>query len=47
MNDNMTDEELLATAIPAATLVLFRERSGLPPDGERYLACVRARATRD
>ncbi len=32
MNDNMTDEEVLAQAIPAATLVLFRERDGLPPE---------------
>jgi 8-oxo-dGTP pyrophosphatase MutT (NUDIX family) len=32
MNDNMTDDEVLAKAIPAATLVLFRERDGLPPE---------------
>ena len=28
-------------------MVWASQRSGLPPDGERYLACVRARATRD
>ena len=27
-------------------MVWASQRSGLPPDGERYLACVRARATR-
>ena len=28
-------------------MVWASQRSGLPPDGERYIACVRARATRD
>ncbi len=32
MNDNMTDEEVRAAAIPAATLVLFRERDGAAPE---------------
>jgi hypothetical protein len=28
-------------------MVWASQRSGLPPDGERYIACVRQRATRD
>ena len=28
-------------------MIWASQRSGLPPDGERYLACVRRRATRD
>ena len=28
-------------------MVWASQRSGLPPDGERYLACIQARATRD
>jgi hypothetical protein len=28
-------------------MVWASQRSGLPPDGERYLECVRRRATRD
>ena len=32
MNDNIDDDGALAPATPAATLVLFRERSGGPPE---------------